>query len=232
MKAQVVKRILSSALAMTLLLGSSNVALASSGSSVLGNSATTTTVQAVEETVTEQVMQIVNESSSGSVSTIAEIPTTSSVAGVKSTVSGVYLATSVNGVAVTTGMTTIADSYGLAKNEKAYVRAYNFDGKRSTAAKAVIDSAAASMGAEVGPIINFEFGKMADGKFSLLPSDGASFNVKVGIPKSFAKEGKTYAIVCVRPGGAVSIIKDADNDPNTVTFPTTAGQAAYALICY
>lgn len=231
MKAQVVKRILSSALAMTLLLGSSNVALASSGSSVSGNSATTT-VQAVEETVTEQVMQIVNESSSGSVSTIAEIPTTSSVAGVKSTVSGVYLATSVNGVAVTTGMTTIADSYGLAKNEKAYVRAYNFDSKRSTAAKAVIDSAAASMGAEVGPIINFEFGKMADGKFSLLPSDGASFNVKVGIPKSFAKEGKTYAIVCVRPGGAVSIIKDADNDPNTVTFPTTAGQAAYALICY
>ena len=77
MKAQVVKRILSSALAMTLLLGSSNVALASSGSSVSGNSATTTTVQAVEETVTEQVMQIVNESSSGSVSTIAEIPTTS-----------------------------------------------------------------------------------------------------------------------------------------------------------
>lgn len=228
MKAQVVKRILSSALAMTLLLGSSNVALASSGSSVSGNSATTTTVQAVEETVTEQVMQIVNESSSGSVSTIAEIPTTSSVAGVKSTVSGVYLATSVNGVAVT----TIADSYGLAKNEKAYVRAYNFDSKRSTAAKAVIDSAAASMGAEVGPVINFEFGKMADGKFSLLPSDGASFNVKVGIPKSFAKEGKTYAIVCVRPGGTVSIIKDADNDPNTVTFPTTAGQAAYALICY
>lgn len=231
MKAQVVKRILSSALAMTLLLGSSNVALASSGSSLSGNSATTT-VQAVEEIVTEQVMQIVNESSSGSVSTIAEIPTTSSVAGVKSAVSGVYLATSVNGVAVTTGMTTIADSYGLAKNEKAYVRAYNFDSKRSTAAKAVIDSAAASMGAEVGPIINFEFGKMADGKFSLLPSDGASFNVKVGIPKSFAKEGKTYAIVCVRPGGAVSIIKDADNDPNTVTFPTTAGQAAYALICY
>lgn len=231
MKAQVVKRILSSALAMTLLLGSSNVALASSGSSLSGNSATTT-VQAVEEIVAEQVMQIVNESSSGSVSTIAEIPTTSSVAGVKSTVSGVYLATSVNGVAVTTGMTTIADSYGLAKNEKAYVRAYNFDSKRSTAAKAVIDSAAASMGAEVGPIINFEFGKMADGKFSLLPSDGASFNVKVGIPKSFAKEGKTYAIVCVRPGGAVSIIKDADNDPNTVTFPTTAGQAAYALICY
>lgn len=231
MKAQVVKRILSSALAMTLLLGSSNVALASTHPIESGNSAATT-VQAVEETVTEQVMQIVNESTSGSVSTIAEIPTTSSVAGVKSTVSGVYLATSVNGVAVTTGMTTIADSYGLAKNEKAYVRAYSFDSKRSTAAKAVIDSAAASMGAEVGPIINFEFGKMADGKFSLLPSDGASFNVKVGIPKSFAKEGKTYAIVCVRPGGAVSIIKDADNDPNTVTFPTTAGQAAYALICY
>lgn len=226
MKAQVVKRILSSALAMTLLLGSSNVAFASGSSSVSGN------VEALEETVVEQVMQIVNENSSGSVSSVAEIPTTSSVAGVKSTVSGVYLATNVNGVAVTTAMASIGDSYGLAKNEKAYVRVYNFDSKRSTAAKAVIDSAAASMGAEVGPVINFEFGKMADGKFSLLPSDGASFNVKVGIPKSFAKEGKTYAIVCVRPGGAVSIIQDVDNDPNTVTFPTTAGQAAYALICY
>lgn len=223
MRAKLAKRVLSSALAMTLLLGSSTMVFASSGASTATDS---------EPSVVEVVNEIISESTSGSVTTVAEVPTTSTVAGVTTSVSGSYLVTSVNGVAVTTGITTIADSYGLAKNEKPYVRAYNFDSKRSTAAKAVIDNAVASMGAEVGSIFNFEFGKMAGGKFSLLPSDGSAFNVKVGIPKSFVKEGKTYAMVCVRPGGAVSILPDTDTNPNTITFATTAGQGAYAIICY
>ena len=56
--------------------------------------------------------------------------------------------------------------------------------------------------------------------------------VKIGVPKSFAQDGKTYAVICVRPGGAVSVLTDVDDNPNTVTFETTGGQGAYAIVKY
>ena len=99
-------------------------------------------------------------------------------------------------------------------------------------AAAALNSVAQSVGATVGPYVNVELGKMAGGKFSLLPSDGAEIAISFGIPASFAQAGKTYAVACVRPGGAVSILKDTDDNPNTVTFNTTGGQGAYAIIRY
>lgn len=170
--------------------------------------------------------------SGGASSSVASVPATSSVAGVKSSLAGVYLASNVNGTAITTGLSTISDSYGLANGEKPYARIYNMDGKKSYLAQACIENAAASMGAVAGPAINVEIGKMASGKFSLLPADGAPISLKVGIPKSFAQSDKTFAVVAVRPGGVVSVLTDVDTDPNTVTFDTTAGQAVYALIKY
>lgn len=170
--------------------------------------------------------------SGGGVSSIAEIPTTSSVAGVKSTVRGVYLATSVNGSVITTSLATIAGDYGLTAGETPYARIYNMDVKKSHLAAAVIDQAASSIGADVGPYVNVELGKLSGGKFGLLPSEGAPIAVSFGIPASFAQAGKTFAVVCVRPGGAVSILEDTDSNPNTVTFNTTGGQGAYAIIKY
>ena len=73
---------------------------------------------------------------------------------------------------------------------------------------------------------------MSSGKFGLLPADGAEITVSFGIPASFAQSGKTFAVACVRPGGAVSILQDVDDNPNTVTFNTTGGQGAYAIIRY
>lgn len=73
---------------------------------------------------------------------------------------------------------------------------------------------------------------MAAHKYSLLPSDGSVIRLVIGIPKSFAQTDKTYAIVCVRDGGTYSILKDLDNDPNTITFDTTGGAGVYALIKY
>ena len=81
-------------------------------------------------------------------------------------------------------------------------------------------------------MINLELGKMAGGKYSLLPSDGAEIRVSFGIPKNFAQANKTFAVVCVRAGGAVSILEDVDDNPNTVTFDTTGGAGAYAIIKY
>lgn len=160
------------------------------------------------------------------------VPTTSIVGGVKSATEGAYMATTVNGTIVTTSEASIAQNYGLAKNEKPYAKFYNFDAKKSPLAKGTIDAAAASQGAVVGPTLNIELGKMVAHKYSLLPSDGSVIRLVIGIPKSFAQTDKTYAIVCVRDGGTYSILKDLDNDPNTITFDTTGGAGVYALIKY
>lgn len=228
MKANIAKKVLICTLSASLMLAP-----------VMGVSAKTSSAGS-EKSVKEKVEAIITENTAGAstegtdagTTTITEVPTTSAVAGVKTSVAGVYLATNVNGVAITTGLSTIADGYGLADGEKPYARVYNLDAKKSYLAQACIDNAAASMGATVGPAINAEIGKMASGKFSLLPADGAPITLKVGVPKSFAQDGKTFAVVAVRPGGVVSILTDTDENPNTVTFNTTAGQAAYALIKY
>lgn len=222
MKANIAKRVLLCALTAALLVAPAmGVSASSSGSK--GSSK-------VEEIISSNGGQS-NTGGSGS-SSVASVPTTSAVAGVKSSLPGVYLATNVRGTAITTGLSAISDGYGLANGEKPYARIYNMDAKKSYQAQACIDNAAASMGAVAGPAINVEIGKMASGKFSLLPADGAAISLKVGIPKSFAQSDKTFAVVAVRPGGAVSVLQDTDTNPDTVTFDTTAGQAVYALIKY
>jgi len=179
-----------------------------------------------------KVEEAVSSSTSGEVTTVAEIPSTSTVAGVKSTTAGVYLATSANGTVVTTGVAAIKESYGLTGSERPYAKFSNLDVKKSPLAKQAIDLAAASQGAVVGPMLNVELGKMSGGKYSLLPSDGAAIRLSFGIPKSFVQADKTYAVVAVRAGGAVSILADVDTNPNTVTFDTTGGAGAYAIIRY
>ena len=230
MRANVTKRLLVSTLAVTLLLGSTMSVFATTNAS--SSSSSSSSSKAQESIVQSAVNAGVSNATASVAEAAAQIPASSAVAGVRSTVQGVYLATNVNGTAITTGLSTIAGSYGLAAGEQPYARIYNFDGKKSNLAQACIDNAAASLGAAVGPAINVEIGKKAAGKFSLLPADGAPITLKVGIPKSFAQDGKTFAVVAVRPGGVVSILSDTDNDPNTVTFDTTAGQAVYAFIKY
>lgn len=226
MKTKFIQRMIASALTVALVAAPSMSVLASGGS---GGSSSKSE---------DKVIAIINESSDSGdggesyVSSIAEIPVTNTVAGTKSTVQGVYVATSVNGTAITSSLAGIAGSYGLAAGEVPYVRFSNMDAKKSNLAKAVIDSAASAVGATVGPCINIEIGKKAGGQFSLLSQEGEKISVKVGIPKSFAQDGKTYAVICVRPGGAVSVLQDTDTNPNTITFDTTGGQGAYAIVKY
>lgn len=238
MKANIAKKVLLCTLSAALLAAPSTGVLAASGTGAGTKAASTgsSITAEVEEIVTANA-SVQSEDSSGnsgggSSVTVAQVPVTSSVGGVKSSLPGVYLATSVRGTAITSGLTSIADSYGLAGGERPYARIYNMDSKKSHLAQACINDAAAAMGAAVGPAINVEIGKMASGKFSLLPSEGAPITLKVGVPKSFAQSDKTFAVVAVRPGGVVSILTDTDTDPNTVTFDTTAGQGVYALIKY
>lgn len=212
---------------------------------VLGVSAATTVTPSGESVVVEAVAEAVaasasvtssGEETTSEITTIAEavseIATTSSVGGVKSTVSGAFLVKTVDGVAVTTPLATLTQGYGLKSGEQAYAMVWDLDPKKSNLAKAVIDLAAASQGAEVGPMLNMEFGKKTNGKYSLLSSEGPAIRLSVGVPANFAQNGKTFAIVRVRPGGAVSILADVDDNPNTVTFDTTGGAGAYAIIRY
>ena len=163
---------------------------------------------------------------------VAAIPTTSSVGGVQSVINGAYCATSVDGIAVTTALTSLVQGYGLASNEKPYAMVWDLDPKKSNLARQVIDRVAASQGAEVGPTLNIELGKKSGGKYSLLSSSGPTIRLSVGVPAGFAQDGKTFAVVRVQSGGVVTILQDVDNDPNTVTFDTTGGAGAYAIIKY
>ncbi len=161
-----------------------------------------------------------------------EIPSTSSVGTVKTSVAGAYLATNVNGSIVATAEADIAKNYGLADNEKVYGKFSDFSAKKSPLAKAAMDAAVAEQKAVAGPMLNIEFGKMSAGKYTQLPSDGAAIRIVLGIPKNFKQADKTYAVICVRAGGAYTVLKDLDNDANTVTFDTTGGAGVYAVIKY
>lgn len=235
MKAKFIQKMMAGALAMALVVAPamSVHATPAAGGSGTGGSSSVSSEEKVVEIVNESIAVDESEDGGGSsVSSVAAIPDSSSVAGIRTTVKGVYIATSVNGTAITTGLSTIVANYGLGAGEVPSARIYNLDVKKSPLAAAALNQVAQSVGAVVGPYVNVEIGKMKGGKFSLLPSDGAEITVSFGIPASFAQAGKTFAVACVRPGGAVCILQDIDNNPNTVTFNTTGGQGAYAIIKY
>jgi len=229
MKVSIIKRVLATTLAIALVTAP---VVSANAETVSGNDSIICGTVSGEDCSTSVTTVVKKVAKDGGSSSVAEIPTTSKVAGVTSSVSGVYLASKVNGTAITTPMANIAAGYGLASNEKGYAKFSNLDAKKSNLAMACINAAAASQNAEVGPCINIELGKMTAGKYSLLPSTGAAIRIAVGIPGNFAADGKTFAMVCVREGGVVTILPDLDTNPNTVTFDTTGGAGAYAIIKY
>ncbi len=164
-----------------------------------------------------------SEGSSTSVSAevAATIPETStiSVGGkyMTSTVKGAYMSKTIPGTVVVTDKATLAAGYGLVPGEQPYVRVYDISEAKSGTVVATV---------------NVELGKLAGGKFSLLEPGGAPITMAFGIPKNAVKPGYAYAMICVRPGGVIEVLPDLDADPNTVTFSTTGGLGAYAMIMY
>ena len=144
-----------------------------------------------------------SEGSSTSVSAevAATIPETStiSVGGkyMTSTVKGAYMSKTIPGTVVVTDKATLAAGYGLVPGEQPYVRVYDISEAKSPAAMTSINAAAGAVGGTV-----------------------------------VAKPGYAYAMICVRPGGVIEVLPDLDADPNTVTFSTTGGLGAYAMIMY
>jgi len=231
MKANIIKRVLTGALVLSLVMAPCIGAYAVSDNDIgpitSGNSAGSGCGSSISSNTARTVKK-----SSSSVAAVKAIPTTSKVAGVESSVSGVYMVEKVNGAAITTDLATISADYGLADGERLFARMMDMDSKKSNLARACIDAAAAAYNAEVGPCLNIELGKMSAGKYSVLPAEGGVIRISVGIPADFADAEKTLDIVRVREGGVIDILKDVDTDPNTITFDTTAGAGAYAIIKY
>lgn len=212
-----IKKILAATLAATMVMASAMTVCASTNNPGAGN---------VGDTGSS------SSSSSSSSSTVAQeaksANATISVAGsnVTTTIAGGYSAKSVAGVAVTTPMADVKAKLGLKDGQTPFIIVYDTDAKKSDKAMACVNAAAESMGATVVTAINVDLGAKENGKFVTL-KDG-SIAMVVGIPK--VDVTKTYSMICVQPGGVVSILEDQDTNPKTVTFEVKAGLATYAIV--
>lgn len=209
MKANIIKRVLSGALALSLVLAPSVGAMASSSSANVGGNqggaAATTAVQTVK------------------------YETSSSVAGVRSTVGGVFiLKRDVKG-AVTLGSGEIARLFGLGAGERPFVKMIDMDNKKSHLAYKCMTDTARALGAEIFGTMNVELGKMAAGRFSLLFGEGR-INVVFNVPAKF--QGRNVAVICVQEGGKVAVLADTDTVAGTLNVALPAGASALAFIAY
>lgn len=145
---------------------------------------------------------------------------------VKTTVAGVYAAEKVQGVAITTDLATVKANLGLKAGQTPKVIIYDTDVKKSEKAMACVNAAAEAAGLTVVASLNVDLGAVENGKWVTL-TDG-NVAMAVGLPKG-ADTTKTYSIICVQPGGVVSMLEDVDLNPKTVTFEVKAGLGTYAL---
>lgn len=208
MNVKFTKRILTGALAVALVMAPSVGAYA------------TTNPPSAPTTDTEYV-----------VDTFKEVKTTSSVAGVKSEVAGAYFLQKDVAVAITTNAAAIAEGYSFAKGETPYAKVFDMDVKKSDKAKASLDGVALAYGGKNVAYIDMEIGKMSNGHYTLLPN-GAGIAATFSIPKTAVEAGAKYAVVRVVAGGEFTLLEDTDSNPETVSFVTTGGKAAYSIVKY
>jgi hypothetical protein len=204
MKARIIKRVLTATLAAALVLVPSMGTLASTKSAAVTGNITPATVATVS------------------------YKTSSSVAGVKSSIDGVWITNEgVTGV-VTTPAATVAAALGLGAGERPLVKVYDVDERKSNLAWGSATGAAAAYGGTIYGSLNVELGKMAAGKYSLTTAGAVamSFNVPA------KAQAGNVAVVCVQPGGAVTILRDTDTNPATVSVSIPAGQSMLAFITY
>ena len=177
-----------------------------------------------------------SSSTSVSAAEAAEIPSTSSVVvngqRIVTTLRGAYMSQQFSGTVVMTGRDTIAANYSLTAGEQPYIRIYDINAQNSPMAMASINTASGAVGGTLIGAVNIEIGKLSGGRFVLLEQGGAPITMVFSIPRSAVRRGYAYAMVCVRPGGAVEILPDQDTDPATITFTTSGGLGAYGMIMY
>ncbi len=198
MKAKLIKRVVAVAMATSLVLGMSVMAMA-------------TDAPVPQDPPKSEVEKL-------------EAQTTNTVAGTKSSTAGVNLATTLDGFAVAAPVASVAS--GLDKGEAPFTKVYNFDAKKSTAAKSVIDTVAAGSGLTVGKTINFEMGTVKGGKYT--PAE-ASGKIAESVPVKLGAAGGYTGAIQVS-GNGVNILEDQDTNPNTVTVNVAPVRSVIALV--
>lgn len=145
---------------------------------------------------------------------------------VQTTVAGCYAAKKVEGCAVTTA--DVATALGLTGSQKAVITVLDTDQKKSNKAMDSINAAIKAInGGDVAAVLNVDLSATSKGKKVVL-SNG-SVAMAVGLPKA-ADASKAYAVICVQPGGTVTVLEDQDANPKTVTFEVKAGLGTYAIV--
>lgn len=232
MNVKITKRILTGALALTLALAPSVGAYATDITTD-GNTDITTdgnTDITYDGTVSGNVTTgTVVSTVTSATEVFKEVKSTSSVAGVESTVSGAFILQKDIAAAITTPATTIAQSFNLGAGERPYVKVFDMDVKKSNLAAASLEIAAKAFGGTNVGFIQMEIGKMANGEYSLLPA-GPNVAASFSIPKNAQVAGARYAVIRVVEGGAFTLLEDTDDNPATVSFVTTGGAGAYAIV--
>lgn len=221
MRSRSVKKVLAATLAATMVMASAMSVCASGSSDNKGSTTSTSSTTSTQETATPATYAEKKSQTANAAIKVGGVE-------VKTSVAGVYAAESVQGCAVTTPAADLAAALGLADGQKAAIIIYDTDQKKSSAAMVSVNAALEAYGfEEPTAILNIDLGAKQNGKWVTL-TDG-SVALKTGLPKG-ADTTKTYSIICVQPGGTVTILEDQDADPKTVTFAVKAGLGTYALV--
>lgn len=214
-----IKKWLAAAMATVMVMGTSMTAMAEGSGSAAAVPVTPDQSSSTEAAVeTEEVLSAVEPAGAAI-----------SVAGtsVKTAVAGTYLAKTVQGIAVTGTADSVKQDLGLTAGQVPYVIVFDTDAKKSHLAMDCVNAAAQALGAKVEAILNIDLGVKSKGKYVRL--ENGSIGMVAGLPKG-ADTTKTVNVVCVRPGGIVTILEDNDTSPKTVTFEVQAGLGTYAIV--
>lgn len=213
------KKVLAAILAATMVMSSAVVVNATTNQPDSGTSSNESSSSDESSSAEATYAETMSKSADASVS----------VAGtsVRTSIAGVYAAQKVQGVAVVTPLAAVKTSLGLTGSQVPAIIIYDTDAKKSYRAMECVNAAAASINGTVVACLNIDLGAKENGKWVTLSS--GSVGLVVGLPKG-ADTSKTYSVICVQPGGVVTILEDQDVNPATVTFEVQAGLGTYALV--
>lgn len=227
------KKALAAVLAATMVLANGLTVFAAGSGSAAPAQSSSSEKGGTEESGSSEESSSQGESGSSTDAVISAVQTagaTISVAGthVKTAVAGSYAAKSVQGAAVTGSLQDVKAELGLKDSQTPYVMVFDTSVKKSPKAMECVNAAVSAMGGgKVAATLNIDLGVKEKGKFVRL--ENGTVGMMVGLPKG-ANTSKSVSVVCVRPGGKVTILKDTDSNPDTVTFEVYAGLGTYAIV--
>ena len=230
MKSKSIRKLLTTAFVATMLVGSTLPVCAASGGSGGSSGSSSSKKEETAEVVVDT--QAGAEESAAPAAPVVDFVSSNgnvAVAGsaVRNTVAGAVKVDTVQGLAVTTPLAEVKTSLGLTDSQTPYIIAFDTNAKKSNLAMNCVNAAAESLGGQVVAAINVTLGAKENGK--LISLSNGSAGMVVGLPKN-ADTSKTYSVVCVQPGGVVTILKDQDSSPKTVTFAVQAGLGTYGIV--